>query len=121
MKVCHKYDIKIVPHGFSAAIWHERNQDKHYCDIEVVFEVEKTGKDVEDITYRHMPSCEVASIAFRGNYYEIGNINYHLAMWITHNDYEISGSPFCIYYVSPGNSTKEEDYLSEICFPIKKK
>ncbi len=121
VEVCNENDIKVIPHGFSAAIQHERNQEKHYCDIEVVFEVDKVGKPVKDITYKQMPACEVASIAFRGQYYEIGNINYHLAMWIIRNDYEISQSPFCIYYVSPGNNAKVEDYLTEICFPIKKK
>lgn len=121
VKVCNENDIKIVPHGFSAAIQHERNQEKNYCDIEVVFEVERAGKAVKDISYRQMLACEVASIAFRGQYYEIGNINYHLAKWITQNGYEISGNPFYIYYISPGNSSKVEDYLTEICFPIKKK
>lgn len=120
-KACKENSIKIVPNGFAAAIWHERDHGEHTLDIEVVFEVDTQAKNVEGLTSYQLPECEVASIAFQGQYYEIGNIISHLGRWIDRNNYKVCGNPYSIYYVSPGNTSKEEDYLTEICFPIKKK
>lgn len=118
--VCKKNKVRLVTNGFSAAIQHEHN-DKHFSDVEVVFEVEKIMNNIEDTTFYQFPACEVASIAFQGQYFQIGNINYHLGKWIIRNNYEICGSPFCVYHISPGNSNDTSAFLTEICFPIKMK
>lgn len=119
--VCHEHNVRCVTNGFSAAIQYDRNTEKHIYDVEVMFEVEKSKKNIEDTVFYRFPECEAAVIAFKGQYYEIGNINYHLGKWILQNNYEISGNPFTIYYISPGNSSDTADFLTEMCFPVKKK
>jgi len=121
MQACEKMNVSIVPQGFTAAIQHEINYDDNYIDVEVLVEVEKKGKTCETVKYRIIKPCEVAAIAFQGQYSKIENINMAAAKWVIENQYEICGSPINIYHISPKNEADENNFITEVCFPIKKK
>lgn len=68
-----------------------------------------------------IPSCEVASLVYQGGYSRLKDINIYIAKWITQSGFEICGSAFNIYYISPEHEANEEKFITEVCFPIKKR
>ena len=67
-----------------------------------------------------IPEMESAVVAFQGRYNRIGAIISYIYHWIIENGYRISGKPFNIYYISPGNEIDPDNFVTEICYPIKK-
>ena len=67
-----------------------------------------------------MPEIEAAVVAFQGIYTQIGEINSYIYHWIMENGYKISGKAFSIYYISPENEPNPVNFVTEICYPIKK-
>ena len=44
-----------------------------------------------------------------------------MAHWIHDNGYEYDGASFCIYHVSPHDTSDPEKLVTEVCYPVKKK
>lgn len=93
---------------------------KRLFDTEVFFVVEQVGLNMEDLRFSEMPEIEAAVVAFQGTYNRISDINRYVYHWVTENGYEIAGKVFNVYYISPGNESNPENYVTEICYPIKK-
>lgn len=83
--------------------------------------VETLGEDQMGITFKKIPACLVAVIAYEGNYLQIGDIKDYMKDWIQENGYIEAGKSFSTYYRSPGNEKDWEKFITEVCFPIKKK
>lgn len=120
-KACEENKVGVVPQGMAAAIQHEINYDDNYIDVEVLLEVENKGKDSGLLHYRTLNPSQVAAIAFQGQYGKIEDINVAVAKWVLENQYEICASPISIYHISPKNEADENKFITEVCFPIKKK
>lgn len=120
-KICQEGRVEVVPQGMVAAIQHEINYDDDYIDVEVLLEVEKKGTDIGPARYRTLESCQVAAIAFEGQYTKFERMNFAMAKWVNKNHYEICGNPMNIYHISPKNEEDESKFITEICFPVKKK
>ena len=39
--------------------------------------------------------------------------------WMKDNGYTMNGPMFCIYHVSPAQTTNPDELVTEICFPVK--
>lgn len=55
-----------------------------------------------------MSETEAAVVAFQGICNQMGDINRYIYHWIVEN------------YIPPGNESNPENYVTEICCPIKK-
>ncbi len=141
--ICNQLQIKQTLSEYSFAITHRiefcqapspANQSNRVSEIDV--EVQKViealpsakitasasmlCKRNHTLQFLQFPSCEVAALAFRGSYNQIGDINAYMNEWINKNHYKQSGSPFVTYFLSPGNEQNPENFITEACFPIVK-
>ena len=42
-------------------------------------------------------------------------------LWVNANGYEYTGPMFNIYHVSPHETENPEEFVTEVCYPVKKK
>ena len=69
----------------------------------------------------HASGRDVASCIFRGPYSGIGEVYAALAAWIEANGYEYDGPMFNIYHVSPHETQDPQTFVTEACYPVRKK
>lgn len=117
---CRIRRIRVMEEGIAAAIQHELNYDENYIDIEVQLTTEEVRPSDDVLQFKSIPECQVASIIFQGSYSKVGSINSYLAGWIEQNGYEVYDRMFTIYHNSPRESPREEEFITELCVPIKK-
>ena len=48
-------------------------------------------------------------------------MNIAVAKWIEDNGYEMNGLSFNIYHVSPHETQNPEEYVTEVCYPVRTK
>ena len=99
--------------------------DGEYKERDVEVEAWKTVNgsylDTEHVKFRTLPAVTVASCTFRGPYEKIGEVYAAIAAWIADNGYECSGPMFNIYHVSPHETKNPDEFVTEVCYPVKKK
>ncbi len=117
---CIANGVKLADAQYGMAITHSVDFENKAFDTEVFKVVEKFGPDIDGLRFSEMPATEAAVVAFKGIYSRIGDINPDIYRWVVENGYRISGKPFNVYYISPGNEKNPENFITEICFPIKK-
>jgi len=118
-KACTVNKVKFADVPYSMAVTHCVDLKRKSIDTEVFKVVEQIGSNADGIRFSEMPEIEAAVVAFKGAYSQIGNINKYVYSWIEKNGYRIAGKVFNIYYKSPENESNEENYITEICYPIK--
>lgn len=119
-KACEVNGVKLADVQYCMAMTHSVGFERKCIDTEVFRIVEQAGPDIEGLKFSEMPEAEAAVVAFQGIYSRIGDINRYIYHWIVENGYRISGKAFNVYYISPGNESNPENYVTEICYPIKK-
>lgn len=72
------------------------------------------------LDFLQIPKCEAATLAFKGRYSQLGDINAYMAKWVKKNGYRIAGISFVTYYLSPGNEPNPDNFVTEVCFPVEK-
>lgn len=119
-RACRVNGVRLADVQYCMAMTHSVDFEKKLIDTEVFRIVEQVGPDIEGLRFSEMPETEAAVVAFQGIYSRIGDINSYIYHWIIENGYRISGKAFNVYYISPGNELNPENYVTEICYPIKK-
>ena len=79
-------------------------------------QVEEEGR----VKIKTEPEQQVLYTVYKGPYSEAGKAIGALGQYAYQNGYEIIGPPMETYISDP-NETPEEDLLTEMCFPVKKK
>lgn len=118
--LCRSNGIRLADVQYCMAMTHSVNFENKLIDTEVFRVVEQVGADIEGLRFSEIPETEAAVMAFQGKYSRLGDINRYIYHWIVENGYRISGKAFNIYYISPGNEPNPENFVTEICYPIKK-
>ena len=99
--------------------------DGEFKETDVELEAWKTVKgtypDTPHVKFRTLPAVTVASCIFRGPYSGIGEVYAALAAWIEANGYEYDGPMFNIYHVSPHETQDSQTFVTEACYPVRKK
>lgn len=90
-------------------------------DVEIQKNVVGTYPDTEHVKFKTVPAVEVASATFRGSYDQIGAVNEAVAAWVVDNGYEFAGRYFNIYHVSPHETRNPDEFVTEVCYPVKRK
>lgn len=115
--------LNLIPDDpcYCSAIFH----DKEYKESDVDVEVQKTVKglypDTEHVKFKMLPAVTVASAICKGSYDQMNEIMTAVANWVTDNDYEFNGSAFIIYHVSPHETSAPSEFVTEVCYPVRKK
>lgn len=98
--------------------------DAEYKEHDVEIEAQKTVKgaypDTEHVRFRTLPAVTYAGCTYKGGYDRIGEVNAAVAAWIEANGYQYAGPMFNIYHVSPHETRNPDEFVTEVCYPIKK-
>lgn len=117
---CRANEIRLADVQYCMAMTHSMDFENKSIDTEVFRVVEQAGPDIKELRFWEMPETEAAVVAFQGKYSRLGDINRYIYHWIIENGYRISGKAFNIYYISPENEANQENFVTEICYPIKR-
>ncbi len=117
---CRANEIRLADVQYCMAMTHSMDFENKSIDTEVFRVVEQAGPDIKELRFWEMPETEAAVVAFQGKYSRLGDINRYIYHWIIENGYGISGKAFNIYYISPENEANQENFVTEICYPIKR-
>lgn len=115
--------LKLVPDEpcYCCVVFH----DKEYKEADVDVEAQKTVKgrypDTEHVKFKTLPEVTVASAVCRGSYAQMNDVMAAVANWVTDNGYEFEGPAFNIYHVSPHETMDPDAFVTEVCYPVKKK
>ena len=99
--------------------------DGEYKEKNVTVEAQKTVKgpypDTEHVRFRTLPPVTYAGCTFKGGYEQINDVTAALTAWIEANGYEYAGPMFDIYHVSPHETSDPSEFVTEVCYPVRKK
>ena len=103
------------------AIFHDEGYKESDVDVEIQIAVTGTYKDTANVKFKKVEPVQIASATYQGSYDQITKVNEAVAAWINDNGYEFNGASFCIYHVSPAQASSQEDLVTEVCYPVKKR
>jgi len=97
--------------------------DAEYKEENVDCEAQKTVAgsypDTEHVRFKTLPAVRVASTTIKGSYAQLGEANTAVAQWMRDNGYDFAGPSFNIYHVSPHDTKNPEEFVTELCYPVK--
>lgn len=114
-------NLQMTSPCYSMAVFHDKEFKESDVDVEIQMSVTGQYQDTEHVTFKTAPAVEMASVTCKGSYDQIAPINEAIVNWITQNGYDFNGPCFWIYHVSPHETQNPEEYVTEICYPVKKK
>ncbi len=106
---------------YTLAIFHDKEFKESNVDIEVQKSVKGNYKNTENVVFKTEPPVLIASATYKGSYEIISEVNEAVANWVRDNGYDFDGTAFNIYHVSPHETQNPDDYVTEVCYPVRKK
>lgn len=106
---------------YGLAIFHDEGYKDTDPDVEIQTCVTGSYQDTEHVKFKTVPPIQMASATYKGSYDQIFRVNAAVANWVVENGYDFNGKSFCIYHVSPGQTSNPEELVTEVCYPVKKK
>lgn len=67
------------------------------------------------------PAVTVASCTFKGGYDQMDSAMAAVAAWVNDNGYEPNGPLFNSYHISPHETKNPQEFVTEVCCPVRKK
>ena len=99
--------------------------DGEYKEQNVEVEAQKTVKgrypNTEHVQFRTLPAVTYAGCTFKGGYEQINDVIAALTAWIDGSGYAYDGPMFDIYHVSPHETQDPAEFVTEVCYPVRKK
>lgn len=102
------------------AIFHDEEYRDQDVDVEVQMSVNKMGQNTDWIRFKTTQAQVVASTILKGSYEQVGAVNEAILQWVQNNHYTFDGPMFNIYLVGPNETEDPNEWVTEVCFPIKK-
>ncbi|MDO4544989.1 MAG: GyrI-like domain-containing protein [Bacillota bacterium] len=106
------YNVLIYLEGH----YSERNIRYRFCDAVTGF-----GKDCEEYQFMKLPGCTAVTVCHRGPYETLGNAYGFAKRWMGEHGYVQDGLPRDSAIDGCWNKESEEEYLTEIQIPVRKK
>ena len=105
---------------YCCAVFHDKEYREEQVDVEVQKDVKGEYPDTEHVRFRTLPEITVACATCKGSYEQMGGINAAVAAWVSDNGYVFDGPMFNIYHVSPHETANPDEYVTEVCYPVRK-
>ena len=102
------------------AYFHDEGYKDKEVDVEICVGVTEKFTETDQLTYRHCKTQTCACVTYTGDYSNITEISTCIGSWIMENGYDLDGPNFCIYHKGYSESQNPSEFITEICFPIKK-
>ncbi len=106
---------------YTLAIFHDKEFKESNVDVEVQKSVKGNYKNTENVVFKTEIPVLIASATYKGSYEMMSEVNEAVANWVKDNGYVFDGSAFNIYHVSPHETQNPDDYVTEVCYPVRKK
>ena len=103
------------------AVFHDGEFKERDVDVEIQKNVVGTYPDTEHVKFKTVPAVQVASATFRGSYDQFSAASAAVAAWVADNGWTFDGVSFSIYHVSPHNTRNPDEFVTEVCYPVKRK
>ena len=107
--------------SYTLAIFHDGEHKETDVDVEVQKSVKGNYPNTEHVVFKTVPPIFIASATYQGSYDKISEVNEAVANWVKDNGYEFNGLSFSIYHVSPHETQDSSQWITEVCYPVKKK
>lgn len=101
------------------ALFYDEGFKEENVDVEILMTVKGKYADTENVKFKTIAPCKAATVIFKGIYNEISEANNAIAAYINDNGYEFKGTMFNIYHVSPAQTNNPDEYVTEVCWPVK--
>jgi len=102
-------------------VYHDGEYKEQDADVEIQKSVAGTYPDTEHVKFKTVPAVQVASATFRGSYDQFSAVNEAVAAWVADNGWAFDGPYFNIYHVSPHETRNPDEFVTEVCYPVKRK
>ena len=103
------------------AIFHDREYQESNVDVEIHKTVKGVYPDTAHVKFKTVPAVQVASAVCKGSYDQMGEVNAAVAAWVEANGYDFDGPMFNIYHISPYETSDPNEFVTEVCYPVRKK
>jgi DNA-binding transcriptional MerR regulator/predicted transcriptional regulator YdeE len=114
-------DLKCATPAYSFVVYLDGEYREKDINIEFCEAVEKMWPDFDEVKFKEMPAATVVSILHKGAYAELSKAYAYIFKWIEENNYTATGHPRESYIDGIWNKEKEEDWLTELQVPIKRR
>jgi len=105
----------------SLAIFHDKDYKEHDVDVEIQISVRGEYTNTEHVVFKTTQPVLVASATYTGGYDQLTDVNIAVANWVQDNGYAFDGAMFTIYHVGFGQTQNPDEFVTEVCFPVRKK
>lgn len=106
---------------YTSAIFHDKEYKESNVDVEVQKSVRGSYPNTQNVMFKTEPPVLIASATYKGSYEKMDKVNEAVANWVQDNRYNFNGPAFNIYHVSPHETQNPEEWVTEVCYPVKKK
>ncbi|WP_444659076.1 MerR family transcriptional regulator [Caproiciproducens sp. R2] len=106
---------------YTLAIFHDGEYKESNVDVEVQKSVRGSYPDTGHVVFKTEPPVLIASATYQGSYEKVDEVNEAVANWVQDNGYDFNGLSFNIYHVSPHETQNPEEWVTEVCYPVRKK
>ena len=106
---------------YCSAVFHDQEFKESDVDVEVQKTVKGQYPDTDHVQFKPLPEVTVASATCRGSYEQMNDIMAAVANWVRDNGYEFDGPAFNIYHVSPYETQDPSEFVTEVCYPVRRK
>lgn len=121
MKETEHLNVKFGEPCYSLAVFHDEGFKDSDVDVEVQIDVNGVYNNTENVVFKTVSEVQIASATYKGGYDKLYEVNKAVADWVRDNDYEFTCAAFSIYHVSPAQTQNPEEYVTEVCYPVRKK
>lgn len=104
---------------YCTVTFHDGEYKETDVDVEAQKTVRGTYPDTEHVVFKTVPPVTFASVTFQGPYDKIQAANAAVAAWVRDNGYVFDGPAFNIYHVSPHETDNPEEFITEVCYPVR--
>ncbi len=105
---------------YCSVIFHDGEYRESDVDVEAQKTVKGSYHNTEHVKFKIMPPVTFASATYQGPYSEINAVNAAVAAWVRDNGYIYDAPAFNIYHISPHETQNPEEFVTEICYPVRK-
>lgn len=105
---------------YSLAMFHDDGHKESDVDVEIQMNVKGSYNNTENVQFKTVPPIQFASATYKGSYEQVDLVNEAVATWVSANGYEFDDMMFCIYHVSPHDTQNPDEYVTEVCYSVKR-
>ena len=74
---------------------------------------------VNEVCFGILPPVTAATVMLNGSYDQIGHVYEEIAQWVEEHHFQMQGPMFNIYHVSPAMDPGPDNWVTEVCVPLK--